>query len=74
MASFNLKQGINNSLDAKLGNVLAALDAANAGNRQDAGNKLQAFINEVLAQRGNELTTAQADQLIDLAQRILAAL
>jgi len=74
VASFNFQQGIANSLDGKLQRTREALDAANAGQRQDAANKLQAFINEVNAQRGDEITDAQADTLITLAQRILATL
>ena len=74
MAGFNLKQGIANSLDAKLQNAMEAYQAANAGNRQDVINKLMAFINAVEAQRGKELTSAQADQLIAEANRILSVL
>lgn len=74
VASFNFQQGISNSLDAKLENVQEALQAANAGQRGDAANKLNAFINAVNAQRGNEITDAQADELIALAMRILAVL
>jgi hypothetical protein len=72
--SFNLQQGIANSLDKKLENARAALDAANAGQRSDALNKLQAFINSVEAQRGSELTDAQADALVASARRIMAVL
>jgi sugar lactone lactonase YvrE len=72
--SFNLQQGIANSLDAKLQNAFDALEAANASQRQDAVNKLQAFINGVEAQRGKVLTDAQADQLLALAQSILSVL
>jgi len=74
VAGYNLQQGIANSLDAKLQNAREALEAANAGQRADAASKLQAFINAVEAQRGKELTVAQADQLISLATRILAVL
>jgi sugar lactone lactonase YvrE len=74
VVNFNLKQGIANSLDAKLQNAFDALEAANAGLRQDAQNKLQAFINGVEAQRGKELTDEQADQLIALTQSILSVL
>jgi hypothetical protein len=74
VAGYNLKQGIANSLDSKLQNVLDALSAANAGQRQDVANKLQAFINSVEAQRGKELANAQADALEALARRILAVL
>lgn len=72
--SFNLKRGIENSLDAKLQNVLAALVAANAGQRQDAINKIQAFINEVEAQRGDRLTNEQADILVEMANAIILLL
>ncbi len=74
VASFNLRQGIANSLDAKLENAMDAYQAANAGNRQDVVNKLMAFINAVEAQRGKELTSVQADQLIAEANRILSVL
>ena len=72
--SFNFQQGISNSLDVKLQSASDALEAANAGDRQDAANKLQAFIEAVEAQRGKEITNAQADQLIALTRRILAVL
>ncbi len=74
VTTFNLQQGISNSLDAKLGNAREALEASNAGQRQDAVNKLEAFINAVEAQRSEKLTEAQADQLIAMAQRILSVL
>jgi len=74
VVSFNLEQGISNSLDTKLTNIQEALNAANAGQRQDAANLLQAFINSVEAQRGKQLTSAQADELIALARRILGLL
>ena len=74
VASFNLAQGISNSLDSKLQNAMEAYQAANAGNRQDVVNRLIAFINAVEAQRGKELTSAQADQLIAEANRILSVL
>lgn len=90
VASFNLAEGFSTSLDAKLMNAIDSLDAAStedakllaadalraasAGNRQDAANKLQAFINAVNAQRGKQITGAQADALIALVNRILAIL
>jgi hypothetical protein len=70
----NLKQGINNSLDAKLQAAKDSLLAANAGLRNDAINKLQAFISAVEAQRGKELTNEQTDQLVNYANRIITAL
>ena len=70
----NTTQGIVNSLDAKLEAVQEALAAANAGNRSDAGNKLDAFISHVEAQAGKQLTPAQADELIAAALRIKSVL
>ncbi len=72
--NFNLQQGIENALDAKLQSAQEALDAANAGQRQDAVNKLEAFINAAEAQRGGKLTNEQADELIAEANRILTVL
>lgn len=72
--SMNLSRGIANSLDSKLQNASAALSAANAGNRSDAVNKLQSFINAAQAQSGNQLTVVQANQLIDVANRIISVI
>lgn len=72
--SFNFQQGIANSLDQKLENVQEALQAANANQRQDAANKLLAFINAAEAQRNNQLSNEQANILIAMAQRILGVL
>jgi hypothetical protein len=72
--SFNLQQGISNALDSKLQNVQDALSADNSGARQDAVNKLQAFISSVEAQRGNKLTGVQADALVAMARRIMAVI
>ena len=68
--SFNVKQGIENSLDAKLRNANAALTAANAGDIAGACNLIAAFINEVNAQSGKALTTAEASQLLAAANQI----
>jgi hypothetical protein len=68
------KQGIVISLDAKLEAVREALSAANAGSRADACTKLTAFHEEVRAQSGKELTTAQARDLGAAATRIRAVL
>lgn len=59
--SFDLPHGIKNALIVKL---QQAIDNANAGNIGAACNLLNAFINQVNAQSGKALTTAQADQLI----------
>ena len=53
----------------KLQNALQALDAANAGNSPSACNRIGAFVNEVSAQAGKDVTTAQAAQLATLATR-----
>lgn len=70
----NLHQGIDNSLDAKLENAKNSLESVKAGNRQDAVNKLQAFINECEAQSGNKLSPDEAADLIADAQEIIDAL
>jgi hypothetical protein len=69
--SFNLHQGIENSLMVKLEH---AEDSINAGDVRGACNKLKAFINEVNAQTGKKLTLDQANQLIADAIQIKAAL
>ena len=74
IAADNIKSGVASALNDKLKNVLASLQAANAKLRQDAPNKLSAFINAVEAQRGKGITSAQADELEALARRILATL
>jgi acyl-CoA reductase-like NAD-dependent aldehyde dehydrogenase len=69
--SFNLQEGIANSLVAKLQN---ALDAISAGNEMAGCNQLGAFINEVQAQAGKKVTVEQANQLIAAANQIKAVL
>lgn len=64
----NLPAGLTNSLVQKLGN------AQDAPNTNAACNQLGSFINEVKAQRGKELTAAQADQLVGDAERIRAVM
>ena len=72
--SFNLQRGISNSLDAKLDNAQKALDRARAGDTGSACHLMDAFVNEVNAQEGHELTDAQADRLRDAAGAIKTAL
>lgn len=72
--TFNLQQGINNSLDAKLDAALNALGDINENNNQAAINSLYAFINSVEAQRGNQITNSQADALISVANGIITTL
>jgi hypothetical protein len=74
VALFNLRQGISNSLDAKLDNAQAALTSAKSGNFANACGMLGAFINEVQAQSGKAITSAQAAQLLGLANQARAAL
>jgi hypothetical protein len=71
ITSLHLKHGIDHSLIAKLQNALAALIA---GNNTAACNKLAAFINEVQAQSGKAITTAQAAQIVALINQIRTAL
>ncbi len=70
----NGNYGISNALDAKLQNALDALEAKNAGQRQDAVNKMEAFINAVEAQSGDKIPVEVADELIADAQAIIAML
>jgi uncharacterized delta-60 repeat protein len=72
--SLNLQQGISNSLDAKLGAALNALDDVNANNDVAAINTLEAFISAVEAQRGKEISEADADELIAVAAEIIVIL
>ena len=72
--NFNLVQGIANSLDAKLQNILGALNAAQNGSAANVCNQLGAFINETQAQSGKKLTVAQANQLIAKAMQIKAVI
>lgn len=74
VTSFNLKQGIQNSLDSKLQSVQASLADVNVGHITDACNQMAAFINETEAQSGKALTVDQANQLIAAANQIQAVL
>lgn len=69
--SFNLDKGMSTSLGAKLN---AAYQSLNSGNLSDAKSQLNAFINELDAQSGKKLTTAQANELKALAQIIINAI
>ncbi len=72
--SFNLANGITKSLVAKLNSALAALTQAEREGSVAACNMLGAFVNEVQAQSGKQVTTAEAKQLIASANRIRAAM
>lgn len=67
----NLQQGIENALAGKLDAVAQALDGTNENNHVAAFNILNAFIQNVEAQRGSQLTNAAADQLVAGAQAII---
>ena len=54
-----------------LGNIVSQI---NAGNNTAACNQLNAFIKQVQAQSGKQLTVGQANQLIASANQIKAAL
>jgi hypothetical protein len=72
--ALNLQRGISNSLDAKLQAALAALEDVNVHNDGAAINSLNAFINAVLAHRGNQIPTTDADNLIAAAQQLITLL
>ena len=72
--SFNLKQGIANSLDSKLQNAQNALAAARAGDKATACNQINSFINEVQAQTGKAVTVNQSKQLNVAAKQIKVVL
>jgi hypothetical protein len=69
--SLGLPKGQENSLEAKL---RAALASVQRGNESSASGQLGAFINEVEAQRGKKIPSADADALIAAAQQIIAEL
>ena len=67
----DLKQGPKNSLKRKLQNAKKAL---NKGNVVDAVQKIDDFINEVMAQSGKKISVSDADDLIAAANAILDAI
>jgi hypothetical protein len=72
--TLNLSAGIANSLDAKLQTILGALDDAGAGDNVSACGKIGAFLNEVNAQEGGRISSAQAEQLRTMAQQVYGAM
>jgi len=68
---FDLPGGTENSFVSKLENAQKSLDK---GNDQSAINKIEAFINNVEAQRGKKLTDEQADLLLSAAFDIINAI
>ncbi len=69
--SLNLQHGIANSLDSKLNSAIQAFVNDNANNDGAAVNALNAFILAVQAQSGKKIPTADADELIATATRII---
>jgi hypothetical protein len=67
----NLPNAPGGSLNAKLNNILAAI---NAGQTANACSQLNAFVNEVNAQSGKKISVADANALITAAQAIKTAL
>ena len=65
----DLAQGLENSLTAKLDAAISSLDK---GNDHTAANQLQAFINQVEAKRGKDLSDEEADLLVSLAEEVIA--
>jgi len=71
VTSLNLPKGTNTSLQAKLDDALAA---ANAGDTTTACTALSDFVNQVSAQSGKKIATADARTLIVEAKTIKAVL
>jgi YVTN family beta-propeller protein len=74
VSTLNLQNGIANSLDAKLQAAQASLAAAKANNLNTACNQIDAFINAVIAQSGNQLAVDPTNQLLVQAAQIRTAL
>jgi hypothetical protein len=70
-AEINPPSDILQSLVAKLDSAVEVLDDVNENNDLSAVNKLQAFINAVEAQRGNQISEDDADSLRAAAQEII---
>jgi len=66
--NMDLPQGTETSLTSKLENAIKSIEKENYNT---AVNQLNAFINEVEAQRGKKLTEEQADELIAMAEFII---
>ena len=71
ITAINLQAGISNSLDGKLGAAFEVLDDLNQNNDVAAVNALEAFINSVSAQQGNQISTDDATDLIAAAQAVI---
>jgi len=71
VSSLGLPEGIENSLISKLSNVIESLEK---GQTNAARNQLNAFVKEVQAQSGMNLTGGQANMLILEATKIIGYL
>ncbi len=71
VADGSIESNLQNSLNSKLDN---AADKLESGQVNAAMNQLQAFINQVEAQRGKKITVEAADDLIAQTQAIIAQL
>ncbi len=65
----NLEKGIENSLVSKVNNAQKSLEK---GNDDAAINQLQAFINQIEAQRGKKISEETVDMLIAYANNVIA--
>ncbi len=71
IAALDIAKGLKNALSSKVKNSKKYFQQ---GNTVEAINLLNSFINQVNAQRGKELTNAQADALIAQAQALIEAI
>lgn len=69
--SLGLPNGLASSLTAKLGNADSVLADSDPNNDQAAVNKLEAFIDQLNAVRGKQITDAEANELIAIAEQII---
>ncbi|TXL16794.1 hypothetical protein BMR04_08450 [Methylococcaceae bacterium HT3] len=74
VSDYNLHHGIQQSFDAKLDAALKSLNDLKQNNDTATKKALEAFINSVLAQRGKEISVADADMFIATAQEIIILL
>jgi hypothetical protein len=74
VASLNLDNGISNSLDAKLDAALHLLDDVSDENEVGACKTLEAFVQAVETQAGNQISQEDADVLLEMATVVLVEL
>ena len=70
VVALELNKGLETALSATLEAALASLE----NDRPATVMQIEAFINQVEAKRGNQLTDAEADELISKAQDVIAAI